>query len=395
MIGRGLLTAEDLQATRTALVQDALRLALLWTEGSWEFDQRVRVPPELRVQVSIEQLLLECARHLPISLIKSRLSPGAETFAVVGGDHGITMQPAEEFIFARANSTANQLQFKELKSNGLPEEQALRSVYGLSLAGALSRSNWPATLHAPAQSVAPAKPVIPAVTLEQPQKDEPDVQRFLSRMSEARDYYEMLDIDRSADLDQIKDAYHTLARNFHPDRFHQGTTELRKNIESAFARIAQAYETLSDSGRRGRYDQKVFGKGNGSQSNGTRGKADPSKARAESCFNQGVSALKRDQNDEAIRLLGEAANLQPREARYRAYYGSALMRRTTARRLAETELNAALALDPENPTFRFMLAELYQLIGLRRRAQSELSRVLAADPRNEAARTMMAALSKA
>jgi predicted Zn-dependent protease len=93
--------------------------------------------------------------------------------------------------------------------------------------------------------------------------------------------------------------------------------------------------------------------------------------------------------------LGEAATLEPREARYRAYYGSALTRRSTSRRAAETELQAALSLDPDNPTFRFMLAEFYQAIGLRRRAQTELSRVLAVDPRNEAARNLMATLSKA
>src|SRR6185369_1860189 len=211
-----------------------------------------------------------------------------------------------------------------------------------------------------------------------------------------KDHYEILDITRAADLERIKDSYHALARNFHPDRFHQDSPELRKNVESAFARVAQAYETLSDPGRRKAYDHKVFGKaaGRGSGPNGNKS-TDPRKARAETSFQQGVAALKRNQDDEAIRLLGEAATLEPREARYRAYYGSALTRRLTSRRLAETELQAALSMEPENTSFRLMLAELYQLIGLRRRAQTELSRVLAADPRNEAARSLMATLSKA
>ena len=399
VIGRGLMTAEQLQAIRTELAQDALRLALLWGDGNWELEPRIRVPSELRVQLASEQLLLECARHLPIAIVKSRLKNAAETFSAVVGDRALTLLPAEEFVLARATAADNQLRFSDLVSDGLPEEQALRSVYGLSLAGALLRSDWPPVLNASEATPSAPKPVIPAVTVEQPRSDEPDVHRFLARMNEARDYYEALDVTQSAETDEIKDAYHALARNFHPDRFHQGASDLRKNVESAFAQIAQAYETLSDPGRRSRYDHKTFGKAGSPQTgaNGkpAKGKEGTRKTHAETCFHQGVAALKRNQDDEAIKLLGEAATLEPREARYRAYYGSALTRRTTSRRLAETELRAALSLDPENPTFRFMLAELYQVIGLRRRALTELSRVLAVDPRNEAARNLMATLNKA
>ena len=45
----------------------------------------------------------------------------------------------------------------------------------------------------------------------------------------------------------------------------------------------------------------------------------------------GTDALERDQIDQAIRLLAEAALLEPREARYHARYGSALMRRPDSR----------------------------------------------------------------
>ena len=53
------------------------------------------------------------------------------------------------------------------------------------------------------------------------------------------------------------------------------------------------------------------------------------------------------------------------------------------RRLAESELRAAIALEPGNPSYRVILAELYQQNGLRRRAQSELERALAVDPTNQ------------
>ena len=81
--------------------------------------------------------------------------------------------------------------------------------------------------------------------------------------------------------------------------------------------------------------------------------------------------------------------LAPREARYRAHYGHALIRQSNTRRIAETELQAALALEPENTTSRVMLAELYKQLGLHKRAEGELQRALAANPKDEAARSLL------
>ena len=84
--------------------------------------------------------------------------------------------------------------------------------------------------------------------------------------------------------------------------------------------------------------------------------------------------------------------LAPREARYRANYGHALIGETNARRVAESELQEAISLEPDNASHRVMLAEFYQALGLRRRAQGEVERALTADPRNEAARALLARL---
>jgi predicted Zn-dependent protease len=85
--------------------------------------------------------------------------------------------------------------------------------------------------------------------------------------------------------------------------------------------------------------------------------------------------------------------LEPRVARYRAYYGSALARKPTLRRSAESELQAALKIEPNNASFRVMLAELYQQVGLRKRAETEAARALSVDPTNKSARTLLANLS--
>ncbi len=65
-----------------------------------------------------------------------------------------------------------------------------------------------------------------------------------------RDYYEILGVGKSADNDAIKSAYRKLAMQFHPDR-----NPDNPDAENKFKEAAEAYEVLSDSGKRARYDQ--------------------------------------------------------------------------------------------------------------------------------------------
>ncbi|MDQ3743154.1 MAG: hypothetical protein M3444_02110, partial [Acidobacteriota bacterium] len=92
---------------------------------------------------------------------------------------------------------------------------------------------------------------------------------------------------------------------------------------------------------------------------------------------------------------GEAARLAPQEARYRAHFGAALSRDKATRRQAESELQAAIALDAGNASYHVMLAELYGEVGLRRKAEAELERALALEPAHAAARRLLEELRRA
>jgi molecular chaperone DnaJ len=65
---------------------------------------------------------------------------------------------------------------------------------------------------------------------------------------QARDYYEILGVSRSADQKAIKDAFRRLALRYHPDRNKEPEAEER------FKEIAEAYAVLSDPRKRAQYD---------------------------------------------------------------------------------------------------------------------------------------------
>ena len=65
-----------------------------------------------------------------------------------------------------------------------------------------------------------------------------------------KDYYDVLGISKNASIEEIKKAYRSLAKKYHPD-----VNKSDPQSEEKFKEVAEAYETLSDSEKRSMYDR--------------------------------------------------------------------------------------------------------------------------------------------
>jgi curved DNA-binding protein CbpA len=438
LIETGALSTDALNELITRQVSEMLCHALLWLEGEWEYDPRVRLASDVHTDIKMEELLMEAARHLPEDLVASRLRGRDGQLSLnANTDNNLAFLPTEAFVLSRVDSS---LSLHELLAiGGLSEAETLRLIYTLLMGGFLSFDNWPKALTdevvAKARAVIASKPA-PSQPSPLPKervvatKPEPapveevdemsELEALFSRLEVATNYYQILGVVRPAKDTDIKRAYHSLAKRFHPDRFRRSVDDaVHARVESAFAKIAQAYESLKNKTSRAVYDSRLLkeeemrrsvkssspvnssGPSAAQSGNFEQSKTDAAQSsnksaqnQAEERFQQGLSALRSGNTTIALSCLGDAARLDPKQARYRAFFGQALAGDERMRRNAETELKAAISLDENNATYRVMLAELYSEIGLLRRAQAELQHALTIDPKNQVARRLLDKLKR-
>jgi tetratricopeptide (TPR) repeat protein len=411
----GSLRQEEINTVLATLVKDTLRVALLWTEGNWDFNERSRLDDPVRVRIDTNTLLREAAQRLPLQFVALRFRNPSETVSRAAGIPAIdNFLPGESFMLSRldAPTTVEQL----LAASGLERLDTCRILYGLTLSGLVQRENWQNAFRTAPTAPSKTQTVTKVSPGASESKSEPtasrwgsademkEVQPFLDRLSLATNHYEVIDLPPTAEATEIKDAYYALARRYHPDRFHlESGTRLHTQVSSAFARITQAYETLMDPKARAAYDISLKRSTNfvgsapkSAHDNSIPGATDKIEVevgsaggQAEQSFQEGFGALKQGRFNAALPHLATASRLAPNEPRYRAYYGRALSANENTRRQAEGELQAAVTLDPASAAYRTMLAELYFDLNFHRRAKAELDRALALDPNHPSAHSLL------
>ncbi len=411
-----LLTPEESGQLFSQQMERVIVDVLSWTDGNWTFSPLKRVRDGLDFQVDVRRILFDYARCMAVDNVLNRFRSLNERFRRSGASElGLALTPDEAFILSRAGEQSSTI--ADLVSiSAMSEPKVLHTIYTLWLGGLIIREDWqpafpreiissfksaklslkreaklPVMQQAAskdpveAAEATPAVPAQPAISLDD----------YLNRVDSAETYYDVLGLDPKVEIGEIKRAYFQIAKTFHPDKYHSEEAELFGRIQDAFASVMQANEALKTPEGRDLYDYRIRKELADRAKREAEGRADRAGVEADQAadnFERGFSLLMEGEVETALPFLARAVHYSPKVARYHAYYGKALSSEPEQRHKAEQEMQAALKLDPTNPTFRLLLAEFFIEFNLMKRAEGELNRLLAVFPSNLEAQQMLASL---
>lgn len=416
------------QAERDLLFREQIEGIVIdimaWTDGEWIFSPLARIRDGVVFDIDATKSLLQYARCLTSETVLGRFRTMDEKFSrSEASEFGFDLTLEEGFILSRIDqipATADDI----VSISAMPNEKVLQSLYTLWLTGLLVRDNWNAAFSrglitainsaklelrteakdrnakpepTPEKASSP-DPQLTEDVLEIPEKAAETVislVEYLDQIEKAPTYYDILGVDSKAESDVLKKAYLHLAKNFHPDRFRSEDTATVKRIQNAFTELAHAHETLKNPESREVYDyraRKELADREARVATGESGTEQRTREQATENFDRGFSLMMENDPESALPFLARAAHFAPKVAKHRAYYGRALACDEKFRHKAEAEMQAGIKLEPDNATFRIMLAEFFIQYNLLKRAEGELTRLLATFPSNREARELLESL---
>ena len=414
LVDKSIFTKQELNELIVTQVEATIVNALTWPEGEWHFSPLSRLRDDLVYRIDVHKLLIDYARCLSSDVVNYRFGSSSEVF------YRAPVAPSDVVLQSHETYTLDCFKDSELTVGGLretcslPENGMLQALYMLWLGGFLIRRDWNAAFSPDKISDirgAKLSLIKSATKTEQPETkaEKPAAARlpeitisldeYLNRVENAHSLYEVLGVGPKASRAEIKNSYFGLAKLFHPDRYHRENPASLKRIQSAFTQIAHAYETLKGDDSREGYNIKMAKEAEMRDRRKAAAKdtssGSPEERQAEQglqCFEQALEAMNEEEYAAAAGHFARAVHYSPQNALYHAYFGKALSYLEKQHHKAESELQAAVKLDPKNPKIRMMLVEFFVDMKMTKRAIGELNRLLEAAPGNAEAMKMLGKL---
>ncbi|HKV42182.1 MAG TPA: DnaJ domain-containing protein [Blastocatellia bacterium] len=449
LVEMGAIDAATIRDLTRQLAIDIILSVFEWTQGEYNFDERVRAVHDVKLDWTAANCILEGIRHgASLEHVAALIAP--EDVMLKRGD-GMSkisttavLSPSESYILSRIETPVHLAEVSSL--TGLPESEVRRAACALLSVGLLKVDGNDESANA---DQAQADDSITELSA--------DIARKTHFFANA-DYYEILGVTKRSPSAEIKAAYYAMAKKYHPDRFRQAEyAELRAKLEALFSKVTQAYETLSDAGRRARYDDQLRKSPTQPASEPVRQPAiterlaalavdqkpvsqrpptgplasdppasastsqpapapeelkrvPPSEAvqvpmgaaaqpstpgfspsqTAEHYYKQGRARIEQKDYYGAVQLFRESVKLDPGKPVFHFHLGMALMRNPRTRREGEQHLVRAAELDPFNAQIRLKLGAFYKEAGLPKKADHYFKEALNLDPANKFAQKGLA-----
>jgi curved DNA-binding protein CbpA len=335
------------------------------------------------------------------------------------------MTPADGFLLSRVDGTLTAREVLDLAP--MEREAAERSLLALITKGVVAwtersarkapaRGTGPAPQPAGAQpthappSADPAPPRQPDPAMDEERAERRREIENLHARLKTMNHFEALGVPRASSEKEVKAAYFSLARRFHPDTHSDpGLADLEDKIEAIFIRVGEAYEVLRNRDKRMSYESSLPrarpAPGGTPAPASTPESAAPFEAapepeaapetdplqlaaRVSGAFRMAAKLYQDQKYFDAIRLLEGNLDVAqgPMRHRIRLLMAACKAKNPAWAKDAEEDILAVLKEDPKQVQAQLQLGLLYKEKNLKTRAASMFRKVLELDPDNEAAR---------
>jgi tetratricopeptide (TPR) repeat protein len=445
---QGLMDTDRLSNAVSLHVREILFNVAERGDGSYAFEDTATAEGDSAAsKLSTVEMILETARRVQDPSVVSHVLGDPDRVLVASDNpqlrfQNISLTPKEGFVMSRIDGTLTAREVFTLIP--LPPEDTERSLFVLLCTGAVEYRTAGAregigsgvrAARAAAAAGGPARPSVataptaptagasaPFTTTPAPARS--DVEALQARqLLEARrqlienaheatvnkNHFEFLGVPRTATEAQVKEAYFRLARPLHPDSNRDpALADLQGKREAAFHRLSQAYETLRDPQKRGRYEADLNARAPrrpppipapeppAQSSPPIRTEADRATevALALEAVRQAEKLFKEEKYWDAIQLLEPAIPRLERNSRVRAQVllARAYMKNPNWRRRAEELLQRIVQESPDHADAYVALGNLYRTSQLKSRAQAMYRKAMQAQPGHPEALAELASL---
>lgn len=436
LIEMGILTPQQVVNYLKLQIREKLFEIFSWTSGTYRFTADAAVAGDVQnVDMSVANIIQEGVRaHYTFDRLEKQLAGYWEHYLQLGSDRryrfqDIKLTPGEAKIHEMVDGTKT---FDEIVSaSPVSRERTLQVLFTLIISGMVetiidSRDD-PQTRFTAAEDVAavrrkagaiaesetdkkalaerpsgwagetedemfgggfePAAPTphpsaVPIAADEEMPSDDAEVRQAVLGMYKRladENLFHLLGVGANPTEQEVRIAYHRLAKDFHPDRFFgRASREVKMKVEEIFAAVNDAYDRLNTQDKINQYQKYLEGAELDDES-ANRIEGVKKVIIAEQRYQNGLTFLKEKRFTRAAHALRQALDIAPNEAEYIAYYGWSLY-------------NIANEKDPDQEELALRPKE--SIADMQFEAREALTRALEINPRTEKAYLFLGAIYK-
>jgi len=183
----------------------------------------------------------------------------------------------------------------------------------------------------------------------------------------AKDYYSILELQRTATPEQIRTRFRELARSRHPDRF-QGSEKVE--AELSFQAITEAFNVLSDPDKRRAHDQEL------TRPEFTAARAADPGQLTRLYLQRGIKAYREKNFHDAVDNFDRATQADPNNAQAWHHLALACSQQPRLQARGLDAIARAVALDKMNDVYLKMAGKLHALAGMTVKAEQYYNEAL-------------------